>query len=295
MLSDLISTVFSGLTWAMGTFLVASGLTLIFGILHILNFAQGAFFAIGAFMAASMIARLGGSVSLAAYLGVSVAAAIGVAILGLITDVLVFRRLRGVPESYVLIATYALLLVAMGLTKLVWGLDPVSVAPPTELMGAISIGDAILPTYSLFVIASGIVVYVGLEVLIRGTRFGHLAQAVGLDAWEARLLGIDVSLIYSVSLMIGIGLAGLAGGLLAANQSLTSDMGDTFIIQAFGAIIVGGIGSIGGAFVASILLGLIEAFGDTYIPQYPGIFFFIGLGLILLLRPSGLAGRERLA
>jgi branched-chain amino acid transport system permease protein len=89
MLSDLISTVFSGLTWAMGTFLVASGLTLIFGILHILNFAQGAFFAIGAFMAASMIARLGGSVSLAAYLGVSVAAAIGVAILGLITDVLV--------------------------------------------------------------------------------------------------------------------------------------------------------------------------------------------------------------
>lgn len=295
MLADLISTVFSGLTWAMATFLVASGLTLIFGILHILNFAQGGFFMVGAFMASTMVGRLGGEVSVAAYVGVSCLAACGVAVLGLATDALVFRRLRGVPDVYVLIATYALLLVTMGGAKLVWGLDPMAVAPPRELTGAWFVGEAVLPTYSVFIVAAGLAVYLALEALLRLTRFGQLVQAVGLDPWEARLLGVNVSLVYSVSLVIGFGLAGLAGGLLAANQSLTTSMGDTFVIQAFGAIIVGGIGSVSGAFAASLLLGLIEAFGDTYLPQYPGIFFFVGLGLILLIRPTGLAGREKLA
>lgn len=295
MLADLISTVFSGLTWAMATFLVASGLTLIFGILHILNFAQGGFFMVGAFMASTLVARLGHDVSIATYVGVSCLAAFGVAVLGLATDAVIFRRLRGVPDVYVLIATYALLLVTVGGAKLVWGLDPMAVAPPRELTGALFVGEAVLPTYSVFIVASGIVVYLALEALLRLTRFGQLVQAVGLDPWEARLLGVNVSLVYSVSLVIGFGLAGLAGGLLAANQSLTTGMGDTFVIQAFGAIIVGGIGSVSGAFAASLLLGLIEAFGDTYLPQYPGIFFFVGLGLILLIRPTGLAGREKLA
>lgn len=295
MVSDLVSTVFGGLTWGMATFLVASGLTLIFGILHILNFAQGGFFMVGAFAASTLVARLGGDVSLLAYVGISLVAALGVAVLGLVADALVFRRLRGVPDVYVLIATYALLLVTVGGAKLVWGVDPMAVAPPRELQGALFVGEAVLPTYSLFIVACGLVVYVALEVLIRFTAYGQVVQAVGLDPWAARLLGVNVGLVYSASLVIGFGLAGLAGGLLAANQSLTTSMGDTFVIQAFGAMVVGGIGSVGGAFAASLLLGLIEAFGDTYVPQYPGIFFFIGLGLMLLLRPRGLAGREKLA
>ena len=295
MLADLVSTVFGGLSWGMATFLVASGLTLIFGILHILNFAQGGFFMLGAFMASTLVARLGDDVSIWSYLGVSVVAAAGVAVLGLITDALVFRRLRGVPDIYVLIATYALLLLTIGAAKLIWGADPLSVAPPRELGGALFIGGAVLPTYSIFIVACGIVVYGGLELLIRCTRYGQVVQAVGLDPWTARLLGVNVGVVYSVSLVIGFGLAGLAGGLLAANQSLTTSMGDTFVIQAFGAMVVGGIGSISGAFTASLLLGLVEAFGDTYVPQYPGIFFFIGLGVMLLARPRGFAGREKLA
>jgi branched-chain amino acid transport system permease protein len=295
MVADLVSTVFGGLSWGMATFLVASGLTLIFGILHILNFAQGGFFMLGAFIASTLVARLGGDVSIWSYLGVSVVAAAGVAVLGLISDALVFRRLRGVPDIYVLIATYALLLLTIGAAKLIWGADPLAVAPPRELGGALFIGGAVLPTYSIFIVACGIAVYVGLELLIRCTRYGQVVQAVGLDPWTARLLGVNVGVVYSVSLVIGFGLAGLAGGLLAANQSLTTSMGDTFVIQAFGAMVVGGIGSISGAFAASLLLGLVEAFGDTYVPQYPGIFFFIGLGLMLLVRPRGFAGREKLA
>jgi branched-chain amino acid transport system permease protein len=277
MVADLVSTVFGGLSWGMATFLVASGLTLIFGILHILNFAQGGFFMLGAFIASTLVARLGGDVSIWSYLGVSVVAAAGVA------------------DIYVLIATYALLLLTIGAAKLIWGADPLAVAPPRELGGALFIGGAVLPTYSIFIVACGIAVYVGLELLIRCTRYGQVVQAVGLDPWTARLLGVNVGVVYSVSLVIGFGLAGLAGGLLAANQSLTTSMGDTFVIQAFGAMVVGGIGSISGAFAASLLLGLVEAFGDTYVPQYPGIFFFIGLGLMLLVRPRGFAGREKLA
>lgn len=295
MLSDLATTVFSGLVWAMATFLVASGLTLIFGILHILNFAQGGFFMIGAFAASTMVARLGGDVSLTTYVAVSFAAAALVAVLGLAMNFAVFRRLRQTPDAYVLIATYALLLVTIGVAKLIWGLDPLSVAPPRELGGALFFGDVVTPTYSLFIIACGLVVYLALEILIRFTHFGQLVQSVGLDPWTARLLGIDVDLVHTTTLVIGFGLAGLAGGLLAANQSLTTSMGDAYIIQAFGAIIVGGIGSISGAFAASLLLGMVEAFGDAYAPNYPGVAFFIGLGAVLLLRPTGLAGRETLA
>ena len=138
MLADLVSIVFGGLIWGMATFLVASGLTLIFGILHILNFAQGGFFMLGAFMASTLVTRLGDDVSIWSYLGVSVVAAAGVAVLGLITDALVFRRLRGVPDIYVLIATYALLLLTIGAAKLIWGADPLSVAPPRELGGLCS-------------------------------------------------------------------------------------------------------------------------------------------------------------
>lgn len=294
-MSDLASIVAEGLTWGMATFLVASGLTLVFGILHILNFAHGGFFAVGAYLAFTAVGALGGDLSLWAYGGVSLMAAIGVALLGLLTDATVFRRLRGVPDAYVLIATYALLLLVNGGVKLVWGLDPAAVPPPQALAGAVVLGDTILPTYDLFIIGCGVVVFAGLDVLLRRTRFGQLMAAVGMDPWAARLLGVDVGRVYTITLMIGFGLAGLAGGLLAANQSLQPGMGDAVIIQAFGVIIVGGTGSVRGAFAAAVLLGLVQAAGNAFVPQYPGVFFFVGLGAMLLLLPDGMAGRERVA
>jgi branched-chain amino acid transport system permease protein len=293
---DLSMTVFNGLSWGMATFLVAAGLTLIFGILHILNFAHGAFFMIGAYIAYSLMTQIGGSaISVPVYILLALVAGVAVAALGIIVDFLIFRRLRGVDDAYVLIATYALLLVCVGAVKLIWGLDFRSVMPPASLNSAIFLGDLIMPTYTMFVIAAGVVVFIALELFISRTRTGQLIRVVAMDGWMARVLGIDIKRVYLVTVAISFGLAGLAGGLLSANQSLSPELGGIFLLQAFGVVIVGGMGSIRGAFIASILLGLIESFGSTLVPEYPGIFYLIALAVILLIRPQGIMGREETA
>lgn len=290
--ADLITLLVNSLTWAMATFLVASGLTLVFGTLHILNFSHGGFFMIGAYLAYSISEYVGASTSGWIYLLASFAAAFGVALLGLVVDRLVLRRLAGVEDAYVLIATYALLLVCEGATKLVWGLKYHSVMPPTTLDGAWFIGQAVVPRLSLFIIACGVLTFIALEFYLNRTRHGRLVKAIAADPWMARLMGINVRRVYTVTVAIGFGLAGLSGGLLLANQALSPSLASAFVIYAFGVIIVGGMGSIAGAFIGSIVLGLIDAVGQWLLPGLPGLPFFTAMTLILLLRPQGLMGRK---
>ncbi|MGC4244611.1 MAG: branched-chain amino acid ABC transporter permease [Herbaspirillum sp.] len=292
-LSDIATLLVNSLTWAMATFLVAAGLTLVFGTLHILNFSHGGFFMIGAYAAYSLTQALGGAGSIAFYLFASLAAGVAVALLGLVVDRLVLRRLSGVDDAYVLIATYALLLVCEGSTKLLWGLNYHSVMPPAVLDGALLLGDAVLPRLSLFIIVCGVVVYLGLEGFLNRTAPGRLVKAIAADAWMARLLGIRVRWVYTGAVALGFALAGLAGGLLLSNQTLSPTLASAFVIQAFGVIIIGGMGSISGAFVGSLLLGLIDAVGQWVLPGLPGLPFFLAMTLILLLRPQGLMGKAR--
>jgi len=296
MLIDELSTVlFNAMSWAMATFLVAAGLTLVFGILHVLNFSHGGFFMIGAYVAYSTMNAFAGDPTLILFLAASIVAAVVIGLAGWGMDLLIFRRLRNVDGVYVLVATYALLLVCDGFVKLVWGLNFLSVLPPEELFGAVFLANLVMPNYSLFIIGAGIAVFFLLEWLIAGTAVGKLIQAIAIDPWMARLMGINVTLIYTLTIVIGFALAGLAGGLLVANQSLSPQLASIFIIQAFGVVIVGGMGSIRGAFLASILLGLVEAGGIYLLPGYPGVPFFVALGLMLLLRPQGLLGSEKVA
>lgn len=290
--ADIVTLLVNSLTWAMATFLVAAGLTLVFGTLHILNFSHGGFFMIGAYVAFSLAQWIGASNSLALYLLGSLAAGVVVAGLGLVVDRLVLRRLAGVEDAYILIATYALLLVCEGSTKLVWGLKYHSVMPPTVLDGAWVMGAAVVPRLSLFIIASGIVVFVALEVFLNRTKAGRLVKAIAADPWMAALLGINVRRVYTATVALGFALAGLAGGLLVSNQALSPSLASAFVIYAFGVIIVGGMGSISGAFVGSILLGLFDAIGQWVLPGLPGLPFFVAMTLILLLRPQGLMGRK---
>ncbi len=291
--ADIATLLVNSLTWAMATFLVAAGLTLVFGTLHILNFSHGGFFMIGAYAAYSLTNALGGSSSIALYLFGSLAAGVLVALLGLVVDRLVLRRLAGVEDAYVLIATYALLLVCEGSTKLVWGLNYHSVMPPVVLDGAWMVGNAVLPKLSMFIIGAGAVVFFMLEFFLNRTGPGRLVKAIAVDPWMARLLGINVRLVYTATVAIGFALAGLAGGLLVSNQTLSPTLASAFVIQAFGVIIIGGMGSISGAFLGSILLGLIDAVGQWFLPSLPGLPFFIAMTLILLLRPHGLMGKAR--
>lgn len=290
--ADLLTLLVNSLTWAMATFLVAAGLTLVFGTLHILNFSHGGFFMIGAYAAYSLAQALGATDSTAAYLFGTLAAGVLVALLGLVVDRLVLRRLAGVEDAYILIATYALLLVCEGATKLVWGLKYHSVMPPAALDGAWVMGQAVVPRLSLFIIVAGVLTFVALEVFLNRTKGGRLVKAIAVDPWMARLLGINVRRVYTATVALGFGLAGLAGGALLANQALSPSLASAFVIYAFGVIIVGGMGSISGAFVGSILLGLIDAAGQWVLPGLPGLPFFAAMTLILLLRPQGLMGKR---
>ena len=279
--------ILNGLTWGMTVFLTAAGLSLVFGILHILNFAHGGFVMLGADVAYSILA-LFAVTSLWLFFGVTIACAVVLSVLGVLVDKFVFARLRSVSESYSLIATYALLLLCQGLVKVIWGINFLSVPPPPELAGALELGTTIVPSYVLFVISVGVLTFFGLDYLVHRTEIGKTVQSVALDPWMASILGINVQLVLIGTVALGVALAGVAGAILSVNQSLSPDMGSTLIIQAFGVIIVGGMGNIRGAFLASILLGVITAFGDRIFAEIPGLFFYIALIAILLLRPQGL-------
>lgn len=279
--------VLNGLSWGMTVFLTAAGLTLVFGILHILNFAHGGFVMLGAYLAYSVLSNTG-TLSLWAFMAVTIGCAVALGVLGAGLDRFVFRRLRDVSESYSLIATYALLLLCQGVVKLVWGINFLSVPPPRELGGATELLGLYAPDFVLFVIASGIVVFAALDFLVHRTSTGKTMRSVAADPWMSSLLGVNVGAVLTGTVVVGIALAGLAGGILSVNQSLSPNMGSALIIQAFGVIIVGGMGNIRGAFLAAVLLGLVTAFGDRIFAEIPGIFFYVALIAILLWRPQGL-------
>lgn len=292
MLSQLPLLVFNGVAWAMAVFLVASGLTLVFGILHILNFSHGGVFMIAAYVALAVQGYAGASVSLGTFAAALAAATASGAIIGALAERAVFRRLTGVPEAYSLIATYALLLICQGLVKLIWGIDFKGAPPPDILVGALIVGGNFLPTYSVALICAGFLTFAALEVIIYRTSIGDRLRAVAIDPWMSSLIGLNVNAVFATTVIAGFALAGLAGGLLLANQSLSPDLGSAYIIQAFGAIIVGGMGNIRGTFLACILLGLINALGIILIPDIPGILFYVALAAMILIRPQGLLGAK---
>lgn len=292
-MSQFLLVSFNGLAWAMAVFLVASGLTLVFGILHILNFSHGGIFMICAYVALTLQPLWGVPESVMSFVAAILGAVVVGAVIGLLVDRAVFTRLQGVPEAYSLIATYALLLICQGIVKLIWGIDFRSAPPPEALGGALEIGDVYLPTYSVLIIVAGLLTFLLLEIAIYRTSIGKLLRAVAIDPWMAGIAGLNVQVVFTLTVVSGFALAGLAGGILLANQSLSPELGSTFIIQAFGAIIVGGMGNIRGAFLACILLGLFNAFGIALYPEIPGAYFYLALVLMILVRPQGLLGSVR--
>ncbi len=294
MLALTLSPVFNGLFSAMVVFLFATGLTLIFGILRILNFAHGGFFMIGAYLAFTLVRAFGGDMSVGSYLLISIVAGIAVGLCGLVVERLIFRRLQQVDEAYSLIATYALLLISEGAVKAIWGVSFHSVTTPNALGGAVVVGGLVMPVFALFIIALGVLCYAVLEWILQHTAAGKLMKSLASDPWMAGMLGINVPRFYAWIVVIGFFLAGLAGGLLLPNQTLSPSLASVFVVQAFGVLIVGGMGNIRGAFLASILLCVVDSYGSVLFPQVPGIFFYVAMAVMLLARPQGLIAGARL-
>lgn len=294
MFATLLDPFFNGLFAAMVVFLFATGLTLVFGILRVLNFAHGGFFMIGAYLAFTLTRLFGLGTSTLAYLVIATAAGLVVGLCGLVVERLVFRPLQKVDEAYSLIATYALLLICEGAVKAAWGVAFHSGATPDALAGAVELGGSILPTYAIFIILAGFVAYGLLEWTLQHTDLGKLAKSVASDPWMAAMLGVDVPRFYAWIVVVGFFLAGLAGGLLLPNQALSPNLASVFVVQAFGALIVGGMGNVRGTFLAAILLCVVDSYGSVAMPEVPGMFFYVAMAAMLLIRPQGLIAGARL-
>lgn len=277
---------FNALAVGMAIFLVAAGITLIFGMLRILNISHGSIFMVGAYIAYTIVGIETGTIG--NLLSAAVASGIVLAIIGLGINFGVFRRLRGVDEAYSLIATFAMLMITNGLVKLVWGVNYHSVSAPDALAGAFFIGPVFAPTYSLFIIAMGIVTFLVLEFVIHRTAVGKVVRAIAHDEWMSNLAGINTPLVYALVVMAAFFLAGLAGGMLLPNQSVSPLLYESYLLQSFMVVIIGGLGNIRGAFIGALILGFTEGVNFLLMPQLPGLLVYFLLVAFLLWRPQGL-------
>jgi len=277
--------IFNGVVLGMAIFLVAAGLTLAFGIMKIFNFAHGAFFMIGAYVAHAITGQEASSLPL--FLGAALVAAMVVGSVGVLADLAIFRRLAGVPAEYTLMAAFGIMLLCTGVTRIAFGQSVHAIYPPAALSGMFFVGFPIT-AYGLFIIGCGVAVFLLLEIGLNRLWFGKLVLAVARDPWMANVSGLRVQRLKLISVAISFALAGVAGGLLVANQSLSLDLGHSYLLLAFCAVIVGGLGSIRGAFIAAIIFGLAESLNSVLLPTMPGIGVYALLIALVLIRPQGL-------
>lgn len=298
----LAEQVLNGLQLGVMLFLMSAGLTLIFGVMGLINLAHGSLYMIGAFAAAS-IAGLTGSFILAL-----LAALTGAAIAGGIVEMVVIRRLYRRDHLDQVLATFALILIFSEGTRWVFGSFPLYLDIPTYLQGPVFLPGGIqYPLYRITLILIGVVVAFALWLMIAKTRIGIQIRAGENDREMIAALGIDISKLYTIVFALGASLAGLAGALVGAIQSVEVGMGEPVLILAFVVIVIGGIGSIKGAMVGSILVGLTDTLGGVFLPQILQLFMdistannvgssiasmaiYILMGGVLIWRPTGLYG-----
>ena len=269
-------------------FLVASGLTLIFGIMGVINLAHGSFYMLGAYLAFSF-AEISGSLWLAILIAVPLTV-----LLGLALEFLLFRFLYARDHLYQVLLTYGLILVFEELRSLLFGDDVHGVAAPDFLNFSIPLTDTLsYPVYRLFLSAVCLAVAGGLYLLIQRTRLGMTIRAGAVNREMVQSLGIDIGLLYRIVFALGVALAAFAGMIAAPVASVFPGMGNQILIISFVIVVIGGIGSIKGAFLGSLLIGLADTFGQVYAPETAGMTVYMLMAAVLLWRPAGLFGRAR--
>ena len=282
-----------GLSYATTLFLMAAGLTLIFGVTRIVNFAHGSFFMLGALFTAHWVTRWfpawGESAPL--YLMAILMGAACAGLAGAAAEFLLLRRMSGAPELYQLVATFGLTLAMHDAMQ--WGFGPDEVFAPRfpGLKGSVQIGDEFFPVYQLVMIALGPLVWLGLHLLLRRSRFGQRLRAATQDRSMLAALGVNPRPLMLGAVVLGCALAGLAGALQLPREPAHLQMDMNVIVETFVVVVTGGLGSIGGAFVAALLIGLVHAFGINVFPQATLVIVFLTMAVVLVFRPQGLNGR----
>jgi branched-subunit amino acid ABC-type transport system permease component len=287
-MSDIVPVILATLATGLPLFLIASGLTLIFSVMRVLNFAHGALFMIGAFLVASLLS--GRSVAILTFAGAVLVTGLAVAAISVATERVVFRRLYGSPEVVGLLASFALLLILSGIVQLVWGSDPRTQAQAHGLGGVVQVFGNQVASYDLVLIVAAALIGLALAAVLRWTRAGAMVKATAEDRVMAEALGINVTWVAIGVFAVGGVLAGLAGSLLAPTVSIDPSLALTFIIQSFGAIIIGGLGSIEGAVVGALVISLVDAILVNVAPGLLDYGVYMAIGAVMLVRPYGIFG-----
>jgi len=280
----------NGLSQGMVLFIVASGLSLVFGVLRVINFAHGSLYMVGAFLAFSLSTLMPPG-SLFSFLMLMLLVPPAIALVGLGLEISLFRRIYGKEHLLQLLLTYAVLLVLDDVCRLIWGGDIRNVARPEVLAGSVEFFDLFLPTYNVFILAVGPIIAIGLWFLLYRTRYGNLIRASVSHPEMVGALGVNVSRVMTATFMLGCWLAGLGGVLMAALANIDLGIGMEKIIECFAVVVIGGLGSIGGALLGSLILGVGVAFIQLPLSRAAIVFPYFAMALILIIRPWGLFGK----
>lgn len=264
-------------------FLIASGLTLIFGVSRIVNFAHGSFYMVGAFLTYSIYPFIATDSTLGFILAI-VLSGVLVALIGLLFEYFLLRRVYHAEELMQLVLTLAAVLIIRDLTKIIWGLDDVSVPLPTALAGALVIGETYLPTYQLVMVGVGLVVLAIAWFTLNHTRAGIILRAATDDRGMVGLLGTNQAHVFSWVFVVGCFLAGIAGGFAAAFESINYLLDTRVIVLAFIVVVIGGLGNFYGALFAALAVGILKALGLLYAPQLSMVIVFLLMVAVLMIR-----------
>ena len=285
--SCVVTQLTSGMIIGMLLFLIASGVTLIFGVLNVTNFAHGSLYMAGAYIALTLYQASG------SYFASAIGAAIAVGVLGILFERLLMSKVYGSNVLMQLLVCYAVILISDDLVKIIWGPRVLSMGMPVEFrLPPIRFLGGVIPPFYLFMIGAAMVLGLLLWLVIARTRFGKVVRAAAVNGPMVSALGIRVNLYYAAVFGLGSVLAGAAGALAAPVRSLTPGMGFSILIESFIVTVIGGMGSIVGAFVAALLIGFTRSFGSIGFPLFVDGVMFLIMALVLIFKPSGLFGRE---
>jgi branched-chain amino acid transport system permease protein len=291
-LSFFINQALTGLASASSLFLVASGLTLIFGVSRIVNFAHGSLFMLGAYVAVTVYAPIVSALGPTAGPWIAMlVAALTVGLIGAVIEVLLLRRLYHAPHMLQILATFGIVLIVQDAVVLIWGHDQIVGPRIPDLRGAVTLFGQRFPQYELFMLFIGPAIFIGLWLLLHRTRWGILVRAATRDREMADVLGVDQAKLFTGVFFLGAALAGLAGGLQLPREPANIYLDTRVILEAFVVTVIGGLGSIGGALLASIIIGLLQAFSILIFPKSTLVLVFAVMAVVLMIRPWGLLGR----
>ena len=281
----------NALLYASVLFLIAGGLSLIYGVMRIVNLAHGNLYAFGAYLSAGAVGMLAAGAPTAVLLLILPVGALAAAAAGAVLEPTLLRPFYKRAEEYQLLVTFGLLMIIDDVIRFLWGPYPLSASVVFENFGSLTIGDSLYPTYNFVVVAVGALAAVFLWAFIYKTKFGVVLRATSQDMRMSSALGVDVNRMYVQAFTIGCFMAGLGGAIIVPSQSAVLGMGVDALILAFIVVVIGGLGSLEGALVGALIVGLVREAGITWFPEVELAVLYLIAAIVLLVRPAGLFGR----